>query len=107
MPRNADGQAQEYLFDRPDGYVAYPVSQRDLQTAIDESRTPIGSLASHRPLTRSGIGIDRGLSGIHDDHVAPIDTDFPSLRIYEREAQGQATYWAKNHKSPTNSATEA
>jgi hypothetical protein len=86
--------AEEYLFDRSDGYVAFPTSHEDLQNAIDESQTPIGQLNSHRPVTRSGIGIDRGLSGIVGDHIAPIDTDFPSLRVYEREAQKDAKYMA-------------
>jgi hypothetical protein len=90
--------AEEYLFDRSDGYVAYPTSHEDLQNAVDESQTPIGQLNSHRPVTRSGIGIDRGLSGIHDDHVAAIDTDFPSLRVYERESQADAKYWSNTVK---------
>merc|ERR1711865_219723 len=90
-----DADGNEYLYDRSDGYNAYPIPHDELQKAVDDSTIPIAEMPFNRPATDTGFGVDRGLSGIVQDHVVPIDTDFPSLKLYERQHMKDQNYWGK------------
>jgi hypothetical protein len=71
----------QYRFDRNDGYLGKEVDRDTVQGAIDDSLVPVGSLPFHRPVEETGFGLDRGFSGILQDHVVPIDQEFSSLKV--------------------------
>ena len=64
-----------------------------MASAIEQSNVPLHEMPAHRPTDGgTGIGLDLGLRGVVQSHVAPIDADFKSLRIFERERNSNAPY---------------